>query len=70
MLKAHIVKNGGFIAYPYPTLNGLTSPSKVDKGTKVGLVRDIKFSEGNLWFYLPDNGGFEKWGIAENFSRI
>lgn len=68
--KAHVVKNGGYIAYAYPTKNQTTGGEWVDKGTKVGLVRAIKFNEGQLWFYLPDNGGFNKWGEAENFSKI
>lgn len=40
----------------------------VDKGLKVGLVRNFSYNDDNLWFYLPDNGGTNKWGIASNFE--
>jgi len=66
--KAHIVKNGGNIAFPYPTKKS-GSGENVPSSTDVGIVRDIKFNEGELWFYLPDNGGFNKWGVAQNFIQ-
>ena len=66
--KAHIVKNGGNIAFPYPTKKS-GSGEFVASTTDVGIVRDIKFNEGELWFYLPDNGGFNKWGVAQNFIQ-
>lgn len=64
--KAHKIKKGGNIAFEYPTRT--SSSMYVDKGLKVGLVRDFSYNDDNLWFYLPDNGGTNKWGIASNFE--
>jgi hypothetical protein len=58
----------GNIAYEFPTKS--SSSASVDKGANVGKVKSIQYNQDNLWFYLPDNGGNKKWGIAEDFTRI
>jgi hypothetical protein len=67
-LKNMKSNKAGNIAYEYPTKSA--SSGYVAKNKEVGLVRDYKYNQGNLWFYLPDNGGSKKWGIAEDFTKI
>lgn len=67
-LKDVKTNKSGNIAYEYPTKSsGVTS---IGKNVAVGKVRNYVYNEGNLWFYLPDNGGNNKWGIAEDFVRV
>jgi hypothetical protein len=68
MLKAMKTNKAGNVAFAYATPNATSE--YLEKGVNVGLVRNYIFNEGFLWFYLPDNGGFNKWGKAIDFTRI
>jgi len=57
----------GIYAYEWASKN---SAKKGISGNKnVGKVRSITFDGENVWFYLPDNGGNYKWGIATDFKK-
>ena len=68
MLKAMKTNKAGNVAFAYPTPTATSE--YVEKDVAVGLVRNYTFNQGFLWFYLPDNGGFNKWGKANDFTRI
>ena len=67
-LKKMQTNKAGNIAFEYPTKTA--SSGYVDNKRDVGLVRAYKYNQGNLWFYLPDNGGNKKWGMSQDFNRI
>jgi hypothetical protein len=61
------VKANGTNAYEFPT----TTSQKIGVagGTNVGKVRAVSYNQDALWFYLPDNGGNYKWGLANYFVK-
>jgi len=61
------VKTNGANAYEFPT----TTSQKIGVagGTNVGKVRAVSYNQDALWFYLPDNGGTNKWGLANYFVK-
>jgi hypothetical protein len=61
------VKANGANAYEFPT----TTSQKIGVagGTNVGKVRAVSYNQDALWFYLPDNGGTNKWGLANYFVK-
>jgi hypothetical protein len=62
----HYSTIAGSIAKLEPKANA--GATYIKKGLNVGKVKAIEYNNG-LWFYLPDNGGDYKWGMAKYFSR-
>jgi hypothetical protein len=63
----HYSKIAGQIAKKEPKAS--SSAVSIPKNLDVGSVRGVDYNNDGLWFYLPDNGGDYKWGLAKYFSR-